>query len=152
MSSLIVRTAARVLMPLLLMYGIFLLLRGHNAPGGGFAGGLVVAAAYSLSSFAFGPAAARRALIVDPSRLIGVGLLLGSWKRHSAGVERRAVSYRAVDCSSSGFGYSADIRCGSVLRGYRRCTDDDIYCWARNNSWNCYLPLPQAHCTGRAFI
>ncbi len=76
MSSLIVRTAARVLMPLLLMYGIFLLLRGHNAPGGGFAGGLVVAAAYSLSSFAFGRAAARRALIVDPSRLIGVGLLL----------------------------------------------------------------------------
>ena len=76
MSSLILRTAAGVLMPLLLMYGIFLLLRGHNAPGGGFAGGLVVAAAYSLSSFAFGPAAARRALIVDPSRLIGVGLLL----------------------------------------------------------------------------
>jgi multicomponent Na+:H+ antiporter subunit B len=76
MSSLILRTGARVLMPLLLLYGIFLLLRGHNAPGGGFAGGLVVAAAYSLSSFAFGPAAARRALIVDPSRLIGVGLLL----------------------------------------------------------------------------
>ena len=76
MSSLILRTAARVLMPLLLVYGIFLLLRGHNAPGGGFAGGLVVAAAYSLSSFAFGPAAARRALIVDPSRLIGAGLLL----------------------------------------------------------------------------
>lgn len=76
MSSLILRTAARVLMPLLLLYGIFLLLRGHNAPGGGFAGGLVVAAAYSLSSFAFGPAAARRALIVDPSQLIGVGLLL----------------------------------------------------------------------------
>jgi multicomponent Na+:H+ antiporter subunit B len=63
-------------MPLLLVYGIFLLLRGHNAPGGGFAGGLVVAAAYSLSSFAFGTAAARRALIVDPSRLIGFGLLL----------------------------------------------------------------------------
>jgi multicomponent Na+:H+ antiporter subunit B len=76
MSSLILRAAARVLMPLLLVYGVFLLLRGHNAPGGGFAGGLVVAAAYSLSSFAFGPAAARRALIVDPSRLIGSGLLL----------------------------------------------------------------------------
>jgi multicomponent Na+:H+ antiporter subunit B len=63
-------------MPLLLLYGVFLLLRGHNDPGGGFAGGLVVAAAYSLSAFAFGAAAARRALIVDPSRLIGVGLLL----------------------------------------------------------------------------
>jgi multicomponent Na+:H+ antiporter subunit B len=63
-------------MPLLLLYGIFLLLRGHNAPGGGFAGGLVVAAAYCLCAFAFGVADARRALIVDPSRLIGVGLLL----------------------------------------------------------------------------
>jgi multicomponent Na+:H+ antiporter subunit B len=76
MSPLILRTAARILMPLLLLFGIFLLLRGHNAPGGGFAGGLVVAAAYCLDSFAFGTAAARRALIVDPFRLIGIGLLL----------------------------------------------------------------------------
>ncbi len=75
-SSLILRTAARYLMPLLLLYGVFLLLRGHNAPGGGFAGGLVVAAAYSLNAFAFGAVAARRALIVDPSILIGAGLLL----------------------------------------------------------------------------
>ena len=76
MTSLILRTATRVLMPLLLLYGLFLLLRGHNAPGGGFAGGLVVAAAYSLNAFAFGVPAARRALIVDPTRLIGTGLLL----------------------------------------------------------------------------
>lgn len=76
MTSLILRAATRVLMPLLLLYGVFLLLRGHNAPGGGFAGGLVVAAAYSLSAFAFGTGAARRALLLDPSRLIGVGLLL----------------------------------------------------------------------------
>lgn len=76
MTSLILRTATRVLMPLLLLYGLFLLLRGHNSPGGGFAGGLVVAAAYGLHSFAFGVTAARRALLVDPSRLIGAGLLL----------------------------------------------------------------------------
>lgn len=76
MTSLILRAGTRVLMPLLLLFGLFLLLRGHNAPGGGFAGGLVVAAAYSLHSFAFGVTAARRALLVDPSRLIGGGLLL----------------------------------------------------------------------------
>lgn len=76
MTSLVLRTAARVLMPLLLLYGLFLLLRGHNAPGGGFVAGLVVAAAYSLNAFAFGTAAARRALLVDPSQLIGGGLLL----------------------------------------------------------------------------
>ncbi|HWR50270.1 MAG TPA: Na+/H+ antiporter subunit B [Bryobacteraceae bacterium] len=76
MSSLIFRTATRVLMPLLLLFGLFLLLRGHNAPGGGFAGGLVVAAAYSLYSFAAGVDAARRALLAEPSRLIGAGLLM----------------------------------------------------------------------------
>jgi multicomponent Na+:H+ antiporter subunit B len=58
------------------LFGLFLLLRGHNAPGGGFVGGLVVAAAYALHAFAFGVATARRALLVAPSRLIGVGLLL----------------------------------------------------------------------------
>jgi multicomponent Na+:H+ antiporter subunit B len=76
MGSLILRTATHVLMPLLLLFGIFLLSRGHNAPGGGFVGGLVVAAAYVLDMFAFGVAAARRALLVSPSRLIGAGLLL----------------------------------------------------------------------------
>lgn len=76
MSLLILRIASRVLMPLLLLYGVFLLLRGHNAPGGGFSGGLVVAAAFSLASFAFGAAAARKALMVEPSKLIAVGLLL----------------------------------------------------------------------------
>lgn len=76
MTSLILRTGARMLMPLLLLFGIFLLMRGHNAPGGGFAGGLVVSAAYALHSFAFGVAAGRHALVVDPSRLIGIGLLL----------------------------------------------------------------------------
>jgi multicomponent Na+:H+ antiporter subunit B len=76
MTSLILRTATRMLMPLLLLFGLFLLLRGHNAPGGGFAGGLVVSAAYALHAFAFGVAAARRALLAHPSRLIGAGLLL----------------------------------------------------------------------------
>jgi multicomponent Na+:H+ antiporter subunit B len=76
MSSLIFRTAARVLMPLLLLFGLFLLMRGHNAPGGGFAGGLVVAAAYALYTFAAGVKAARHALLADPPQLIGAGLLL----------------------------------------------------------------------------
>ena len=63
-------------MPLLLLFALFLLLRGHNAPGGGFVGGLVVAAAFVLHSIAFGIAASRRALLVDPSTLLSVGLLV----------------------------------------------------------------------------
>jgi multicomponent Na+:H+ antiporter subunit B len=76
MTSSILQTAARFLMPLLLLFAVFLLLRGHNQPGGGFVGGLVVAASFVLYSIAFGVEAARRALPVRPSRLLGIGLLV----------------------------------------------------------------------------
>jgi multicomponent Na+:H+ antiporter subunit B len=75
-SSLILKTATRFLMPLLLLFAVFLLLRGHNEPGGGFVGGLVVAAAYVLYVIAYGVPAARRALLVDSSSLLSIGLLV----------------------------------------------------------------------------
>jgi len=75
-TSSILRTATRLLMPLLLMFAVYLVLRGHNEPGGGFVGGLVVAGAFILYAIAYGADAARRALLVDPSRLLGVGLLV----------------------------------------------------------------------------
>ncbi len=70
----IFRTAARLLMPLLLLFSVFLLLRGHNQPGGGFVGGLVAAAAFALYGLAYGIERARRALLVTPLTLLGVGL------------------------------------------------------------------------------
>ena len=76
MTSSILQTAARLLMPLLLLFAVFLLLRGHNYPGGGFVAGLVVAASFVLYSIAFGVDAARRALLVHPSMLLGLGLLV----------------------------------------------------------------------------
>ncbi|HTL43393.1 MAG TPA: Na+/H+ antiporter subunit B [Vicinamibacterales bacterium] len=75
MSSTLLQTATRVLMPLLLLFAVFLLLRGHNEPGGGFVGGLVVAASFVLYAIAFGVEAGRRALLVRPSTLLGIGLL-----------------------------------------------------------------------------
>jgi multicomponent Na+:H+ antiporter subunit B len=76
MTSSILQTAVRVLMPLLLLFAVFLLMRGHNQPGGGFVGGLVVAVSFILYSIAFGVDAARRALLVRPSTLLGVGPLI----------------------------------------------------------------------------
>jgi len=76
MTSSILQTAARVLMPLLLLFAVFLLLRGHNQPGGGFVAGLVVASSFVLYSIAFGVDAARRALPVSPSMLLGLGPLV----------------------------------------------------------------------------
>ena len=76
MTSSILQTATRLLMPLLLLFAVFLLLRGHNQPGGGFVGGLVVAASFVLYSIAFSVDAARRALLVRSSTLLGIGLLV----------------------------------------------------------------------------
>lgn len=76
MTSSILQTAARLLMPLLQMFAVFLLLRGHNQPGGGFVAGLVISSSLVLYAIAFGVAAARRALLVAPSRLLGIGLLV----------------------------------------------------------------------------
>jgi multicomponent Na+:H+ antiporter subunit B len=63
-------------MPLLLLFSVFLFLRGHDQPGGGFVGGLVAAAAFALYMIAYGVARARRALVVQPLTLLGVGLLI----------------------------------------------------------------------------
>jgi multicomponent Na+:H+ antiporter subunit B len=76
MNSLILSTATRYLLPLLLIFSVFLLLRGHNDPGGGFVGGLVAAAALALYGLAFGAAETRRLLNINPRHLIGIGLLL----------------------------------------------------------------------------
>jgi multisubunit Na+/H+ antiporter MnhB subunit len=76
MTSSILQTATRFLMPLLLLFALFLLWRGHNEPGGGFVGGLVAAAAFVLYAMAYGVDAGRRALLVDPTTLLGGGLLV----------------------------------------------------------------------------
>ncbi len=75
MNSVILRTATRVLVPLLLIVSLLILWRGHNEPGGGFIGGLMAVIAVALYAIAAGPNAARRALRVDPLTIAGIGLL-----------------------------------------------------------------------------
>lgn len=76
MHSLILATAIRLLLPLMLLFSLFLLLRGHNEPGGGFVGGLVVAAAFALYTLAHGEKEGRRMLRVAPLQLVATGLLI----------------------------------------------------------------------------
>jgi len=66
--------AARALAPLILVFSVFALLRGHNDPGGGFVGGLLAAAAFALWALAFGVEAARAKLRADPRGLMAAGL------------------------------------------------------------------------------
>jgi multicomponent Na+:H+ antiporter subunit B len=76
MQSLILRTAGHFLLPLLLLFSLFLLFRGHNEPGGGFIAGLVTAAAVVLYLFSMDIASARKVLRVDPRSLLGGGMSL----------------------------------------------------------------------------
>ncbi len=71
--SLILSETVNGLTPVLLLFSIFLTFRGHNAPGGGFAGGLVMAAAIVLRYLGSGPEGVR-SLRIDPIVLIGSGL------------------------------------------------------------------------------
>ncbi len=76
MFSVILSTASKYLLPLLLIFSFFLLLRGHNEPGGGFVGGLVAAAAYALYFIGNGVEEAERLLKIEPIKLIAIGLFL----------------------------------------------------------------------------
>lgn len=78
MNSIILRSGTLYLRPLLLIFSVFLLLGGHNQPGGGFTGGLVAASAFVLEALAFSLEQARRTLRVHPLALVGFGLTLAA--------------------------------------------------------------------------
>ncbi len=76
MQSTILKTATNYLLPLLLLFSVFILLRGHYESGGGFVGGLVAAIAFVLHAFAYGLAKTRKLLKYPPMSFIPVGLSL----------------------------------------------------------------------------
>jgi len=52
--TVIARTVVRVVVPIILITAVSLLLQGHNAPGGGFIGGVLTAVAFVLVYIIFG--------------------------------------------------------------------------------------------------
>ncbi len=74
MNTLIFRTAAPFLTALMLLFSVFVLLRGHNEPGGGFTGGLIAASALAIYGIACGVTAVRRAIVFHPLAIAGFGL------------------------------------------------------------------------------
>ena len=81
MNSLILSAATRILVALMLLFSIYMLLRGHNEPGGGFIGGLLATIGIVLYAIAHGSTAARQALRLDPLTIamggLGIALLAG---------------------------------------------------------------------------
>ena len=79
MRTLIFRSLAPFLSSLMLLFSVFVLLRGHNQPGGGFIGGLIAASAMAIYGIAFGVSPVRRAIRFHPMALAGFGLLLAAF-------------------------------------------------------------------------
>lgn len=76
MRTVIFRTVAPYLTSLMVLFSVFVLLRGHNEPGGGFIGGLIAASAFAIYGIACGVAPVRRALYFHPMALSAFGLLM----------------------------------------------------------------------------
>ena len=76
MPSLILKTATRLMVGLILTFSVYLLMRGHNAPGGGFAAALVAGTGFALFAIAEGPAVVRGAIRITPQTIVMSGLSL----------------------------------------------------------------------------
>ncbi len=58
--SLIIRTLARILVPFVQLFGLYVIMHGHSSPGGGFQGGVILGASAILLALAFGVEEVRR--------------------------------------------------------------------------------------------
>ncbi|MNN09951.1 Na(+)/H(+) antiporter subunit B [compost metagenome] len=81
----ILAVLSRLMLPLALLVAVFIFLRGHNLPGGGFIAGLVTSVALIIQYIACGSRWMRTRLPLNYGRMAGIGVIvagltgLGSW-------------------------------------------------------------------------
>ena len=78
MSSSILRTANGIIFPLTLLFALYMALKGHNYPGGGFIGGLIAAVALVLYRMSHGPQAMLRLMPIHPRTVVATGLAIAT--------------------------------------------------------------------------
>lgn len=74
MKTIIFKSASTYLLPLLILFSVFILLRGHYLPGGGFVGGLIASIAFVIHSFANGLEQTKSLIKFHPGFLMPIGL------------------------------------------------------------------------------
>jgi multicomponent Na+:H+ antiporter subunit B len=73
----VLEVLAKVLIPFVIVFGVYVVTHGELGPGGGFQGGVIVAAAYLLTALVFGMQRARALMPQKVSdALAGVGVLI----------------------------------------------------------------------------
>ncbi|NLC28303.1 MAG: DUF4040 domain-containing protein, partial [Campylobacteraceae bacterium] len=72
----IMQVLMRILLPIMLLVAVYIFLRGHNLPGGGFVAGLIASVALIVQYLANGIGWASKRLLIDKHFLIGSGVLI----------------------------------------------------------------------------
>ena len=76
--SLLLEVVTRMIFHVIVVFSVYVLFVGHDAPGGGFAAGLIVGLALTLRYIAGGAFELGEAAPVDPGILMGIGLMISS--------------------------------------------------------------------------
>lgn len=76
LDTIILKTATNYMLPLLIIFSLFVLIRGHYLSGGGFVGGLIASIAFVLHSFAYNTQRTISLFRFRPMFLIPAGLSL----------------------------------------------------------------------------
>lgn len=79
MNTIIFRTIAPLIVAIMLIFSVYVCLRGHNEPGGGFIGGLIAASSIAILGMASGAEETRRALRIDPLAIAGFGVFIAGF-------------------------------------------------------------------------
>ncbi len=85
--SRVLETACRLLVPFMVLFAVYVVIHGHDSPGGGFQGGVILAAAVILlrlvrgeeTALGLGPRSALVLSCLGPAVYAGIGLLAMVW-------------------------------------------------------------------------
>ncbi len=94
---LVVRVVSKLLIPFILLFGLYVQFHGDFGPGGGFQAGVIFAAAFILYALVFGLDNARR---VVPDAIVRVGVALGVLIFGGTGVASLLLGHNFLDYSA----------------------------------------------------
>lgn len=66
MKTIILSKTIRLLIPLFLIFSVYILFRGHNHPGGGFIGGLIGSIGFVFHTMVYGASTTRKIFLLIP--------------------------------------------------------------------------------------
>jgi len=81
--SIIIQTLARLLIPFIQLFGLYVIMHGHSSPGGGFQGGVILGASFILMSLAYGIDEVKKRF---PIKVLTVMMCLGVFIYAAVGV------------------------------------------------------------------